>query len=313
MKLTEKIVPAINKVVNTTKKHSPEILLIGGIVGMAAATVMGCVASTKLKDVNEKNKASIEHVREKYKDATAPEEIHDRKKEMTKAYLMSGVRYVRLYGPSVVLWGLSAGSVFGSNHVMKQRNAALAAAYATIDKGFKEYRGRVIEKFGEKVDNELKYGTKEVEVEKEVIGKDGKMKKVKEKKMCPNGEPSMYARYFDEYTTDEYGHSIRNWNWKADPEMNMFTLHCIQDMANARLKAKGVLFLNEVYEMLGFPATKAGQVVGWVNDPAFPPQDRHVDFGIFTDPSNYSDFVNYNDSILLDFNVAGNVWDLMKD
>ena len=86
-----------------------------------------------------------------------------------------------------------------------------------------------------------------------------------------------------------------------------------QDAANDRLKSDGYLFLNDVYEMLGFPKTKAGQMVGWIYDEKNPNGDNFVDFGIYdiSKPAN-SKFVNgYERSIILDFNVDGVILDLM--
>ena len=86
-----------------------------------------------------------------------------------------------------------------------------------------------------------------------------------------------------------------------------------EDWANELLKAKGHLFLNEVYDMLGIPRTKAGQVVGWIYDEKNPIGDNFVDFGIYDihRPRN-RDFVNgIERTILLDFNVDGNILDLI--
>ena len=97
--------------------------------------------------------------------------------------------------------------------------------------------------------------------------------------------------------------------------MNRFFLLRQQDQANERLKARGYLFLNDVYEMLGIPKTKAGQIVGWVYDTNMPNGDNYVDFGIFNAYSEQArDFVNgYERTILLDFNVDGNILDLIED
>ena len=86
-----------------------------------------------------------------------------------------------------------------------------------------------------------------------------------------------------------------------------------QNFANEKLQTNGFLFLNDVYEMIGIPKTKAGQIVGWIYDEKNPVGDNFVDFGIY-DVNNEAkrDFVNgYERSILLDFNVDGNIWDKM--
>ena len=76
--------------------------------------------------------------------------------------------------------------------------------------------------------------------------------------------------------------------------------------ANDLLKSRGFIFLNDVYDMLGIPRTRAGQVVGWTYDKENPRGDNYIDFGIF----KRKEFVNgYERSVLLDFNVDGIILD----
>lgn len=110
---------------------------------------------------------------------------------------------------------------------------------------------------------------------------------------------SPYARHFDETCMA----------WTKDPESNKFYLLRQQEYANEKLRQRGYLFLNEVYDILGIPRTKAGQCVGWMYDTENPIGDNYVDFGIFDQVHNRS-FVNgYENSVLLNFNVDGNILD----
>ena len=123
--------------------------------------------------------------------------------------------------------------------------------------------------------------------------------------MDPN-DPSTYseyARFFDDGCK----------GWTKDPELNLLFLRRQQDAATDLLRSRGYLTLNEVYRMLGMQTTKAGVIVGWVYDKDHPVGDNYVDFGIYdiNRPKN-RDFVNgYERVILLDFNVDGNIYDLM--
>lgn len=112
---------------------------------------------------------------------------------------------------------------------------------------------------------------------------------------------SQYARLFDDSCM----------GWTKDPEYNMNFLKCQQNYCNDKLKTKGHLFLNEVYDILGFPRTKAGTMVGWVYDEENPIGDNFVDFGIFdSNDERNSDFINgYKNTAILDFNVDGNILD----
>lgn len=115
---------------------------------------------------------------------------------------------------------------------------------------------------------------------------------------------SSYARFFDSGCT----------GWQKDPECNLLFLKQQQNYANDILRTRGHLFLNEVYDMLGIPRTKAGQLVGWVYNGDRQPADNYVDFGIYDNHVQNSDFVNgYANSIVLDFNVDGEIIDQIKD
>ena len=141
----------------------------------------------------------------------------------------------------------------------------------------------------------------------------GKEKKVKKNAFVVNpSDVSGYARFFEKYTVDEDGNSILNPHWEPNNEYNIMFIKAQENYANDLLRAKKRLFLNDVYEMLGLPRTKAGQVVGWVYDEDNPVGDNYVDFGMYADNLSYSDFANGLDpAILLDFNVDGNVWETM--
>lgn len=68
--------------------------------------------------------------------------------------------------------------------------------------------------------------------------------------------------------------------------------------------------MNDVYKILGLPETKAGQIVGWVYNTESPFGDNYVDFGIFDERNK--NFINSKSNIvLLDFNVDGNILELL--
>ena len=185
-----------------------------------------------------------------------------------------------------------------SNNILRKRNIALAAAYTTIDQGFKEYRGRVIERFGEELDNELKYNIKAKDVEETVINEDGTEQVVtRTVKTADINKGSQYARFFDEYST----------GWTKNPEMNLYYVRQMQNYANDLLQTRGHLFLNEIYDMFGWPRTTAGQEVGWLYNLKDPELQNFIDFGIYDlHDEQKRDFVNGRErSILLDFKPDG--------
>ncbi len=305
-----------NKAGFQLKKHSPEILVIAGVIGVVTSAIMACKATTKVGEIIEKTKEDLDAIHECADDSNMNEQYssEDTKKDLMIVYIQTGVKFANLYGPSIVLGALSVTSILASNNILRKRNVALGAAYAAIDKGFKEYRGRVIERFGEEVDRELKYNLKAQKFEENITDSEtGKDKKVKKNGFVVSpSDISGYARFFEQYTTDEDGNSIINPHWENNNEYNLMFIKAQERYANDLLKAKKRVFLNEVYEMLGLPRTKAGQIVGWIYDTENPKGDNYIDFGLYADNLSYSDYVNgFDPAILLDFNVDGNIWDLM--
>ena len=294
----------IHKVGFELKKHSPEILVTAGVVGTVATTVMACKATTKAGDILDEFNSNMDDIN-KVVEMGKEEYTEDvMKKDIAIVYVQTGVKFAKLYAPSVALGALSITSILAGHNILRKRNVALAAAYATIDKSFKEYRGRVVERFGKELDHELRYNIKAKEFEEVQTDDKGKEKVVKNNVQISELEASDYAKFFDEGCN----------GWTKDPEANLLFLKKQQTYANNRLKANGYLFLNEVYEMLGIPRTKAGQVVGWIYDEKNPVGDNYVDFGIYDTNKNTKwanankDFVNgYERSILLDFNVDGDI------
>lgn len=284
------------------KKHSPEILVVGGVVGLVASGVMACKATTKLRDILDDSKEQIDMID---KVAANPEMVNeeytaeDAEKDKKIVKVQTAVKVVKLYAPSVAVGVISIGAIFASNNIMRKRNVALGAAYTTVDRAFKDYRNRVVDRFGEDLDKELRYNLKAKEVKETVEDENGKKKTVKKT-----------ITYMDTPLTSEFAVIYDDGcaGYTKDPETNKTFLVQQQRYANEKLKIRGVLSLNEVREMLGFAPTKAGQVVGWIyncKDENYKGDD-FVDFGIFNvDYEPNRDFVNgYERNIILDFNVA---------
>ena len=97
--------------------------------------------------------------------------------------------------------------------------------------------------------------------------------------------------------------------WTKDPEYNRMFLDRQQVYMTEKLRYKKYLLLNDVYDQLGFPRTKAGCVMGWVYDEN-KPNGNAVDFGILHECNR--NFVNGYDRVcILEFNIDGNVFELM--
>lgn len=305
---TNSIMRYTNKALFQLKKHSPEILIVSGVVGTVVSAVMACKATLKAADILAETKTDVMMIHDLQGDIAMKESgkytDEDAKKDLVIVYSKTAVNLAKIYAPAVILGGLSITAILTSNNILRKRNIALAAAYATIDNGFKDYRKRVVERFGEVVDRELKTGIKAQTIEEQVVDEEtGEVKTIEKQvntsEITDASGYSTYARFFDDGCK----------GWTKDPEYNLTFLRAQQNYANDLLKTRGYVFLNEVYRMLGIPESQAGQVVGWIYDPEDTSRDNYIDFGIYDihKPKN-RDFVNgYERTILLDFNVDGNV------
>ena len=305
MKNKTEILKSVNgvtsKAVMKLKKHSPEILVVAGIAGTVVSAVLACKATTKVAEILDETKGTLDTIHEGMETGAINGQEYtneDGKKDTVVVYAQTGMKLAKLYGPAIILGTLSVTSILASNNILRKRNVALGAAYAAIDKSFKEYRGRVIERFGEQVDTELKYGIKAKKFEEiEVDPETGKEKKVKKTVMVadPNLQ-SDYAVYFDS----------KSRNYETNPDYNRMFLKAQQAFANDKLQTRGHLFLNEVLDDLDLPRTPAGQIVGWTKDGP----DGYVNFRI-VEVERETEDGHHEPALLLDFNVEGNIWEKM--
>lgn len=267
------------------RKHSPTILFATGIAGTVATVVVACKATIKAQKVHEKHTNAIGIANDRLEKGVYDKDAH--KHHVVTAWTETSINYAKLYGPAFILGVTSIACLTKSHQILTSRNTAVMAAYAGLDKAFKGYRQRVVEELGEEKDTEFAHG-----VEKKVAtGYDEKGNGFsKDTKSAPKDAQTAYGKWFDE----------RNRHWAKEHGYNTVFLENQQKWANLRLKSKGHLFLNDVYEMLGFEDTAEGQQVGWYydNDNG----DGYVDFGF----NRYPDFMaGYERTVFLDFNVDG--------
>lgn len=308
--LTNKLTRSINKVGFKIKKHSPEILVVAGVVGTVASVVLACRATLKVHEVLDEAKETVDVIHktaeEHANDDTTEVAVYtqeDAKKDLTIVYAQTGWKLTKLYGPAVITGALGIGCMLAANNILRKRNVALAASLAGVMSDFKEYRGRVIDRFGKEMDRELRYNIKAKEIEERVVDEEGNETVVTKtvEVVDPNLAHSLYSVVFCE----------GNLGWTRNAELNKVFLIQQQNYANDRLKARGYLTLNEVYEMIGAQTTKYGQIAGWVYTEDGSVGDNFVDFGMF-DVANEKacDFINgIEKSIILDFNCIGNILD----
>ena len=267
------------------QRYAPEILTALGVAGVATSTVLIAKQTLKLE-------VTIDEAEQRIARAHADKANGEDNLAVVKAYMANTSDMVKLYGAPVMLSVASIASILAAHGIMRRRNAALVAAYGVLETAFANYRERVREAIGEDREQELYVGARETTE----VSESGK-KTVK--KDLSGGPKSPYALLFDE--TNIY--------WEPEAGTNKTFLLIKQQHLNDKLNVKGYLFLNDVHRALGFPDTKAGQIVGWIADTT--KGDGYVDLGIFEPITDVKrDFINGHErNIWLNPNVDGPIID----
>lgn len=100
-----------------------------------------------------------------------------------------------------------------------------------------------------------------------------------------------YSRTFD----------AQNTYWSKDPKASQIFLLAQQNYVNDVLQARGHVFLNEVYDVLGFERTRDGVLVGWLKNHG----DGYIDFKITEIDQEHVPQPAFS----LTFNVVGAIYD----
>lgn len=268
------------------KMNSPHIFFAGGVAGVIVGTVLACRATLKLEKNIDDIRTDLADVKELHKDR---EDEQEYRKDLTHVYIHSAITVGKLYGPSIIVSGVSVAMLAGSHVQMTRRNSALTLTLATVTKAFDEYRARVREQLGEEEELDIYRGTSN-----EKITVDGVKEMVKVK--TSDGH-SPYARVYDESVPDFTKHA----------ETNRMKIRAVENYHNHLLNARGHVFLNEVYKALGFEHSQLGSIVGWVLDGE---GDGYIDFGLY---EAYDTPNAHEPRIWLDFNVDGIVFNKIKE
>lgn len=324
-KLTTTIKTFGSTIVKGTKTHSPEILTIGGIVGLIGAGVIACYATAKVKDKRRdilENRRDILDSKQIAKGVVEKENTplkegetrpnselieqaktyleYDYKKDIRKTYTKEILLYTKMYAPAIGLAAASIVSILAGHNILKKRAAALAAAYATLERSYAQYRKKVIDTYGKEVDENFRKGIIGRE-EVEITETDENGNEVTSTEMADIVDDSRdYSILFD--ATPMFQNS---------PERNYTRLKALQNYLTDQLHARDSLVLNDVYDQLGLPRTSDGAVVGWsLKDIDNRNVDGYVDFGLDFDDLNMD---NWRENIWINFNCDGFIQNLISD
>lgn len=261
------------------KKHSPELCLIGGIIGFGVTIVLACKATTRVEEVldqYEEAKAKIEKAKAAAVDPELPEEERpvfteeDEKKAKFDATKTMWLGMAKKYAPVALSAAISVGLFLTSYKIINGRLVGLMGAYTALDNGFKKYRKNVVDAVGEEKEREIRTGVKKqmgFVKEKDETGKDV----VTEKSVYTKEEKDAMLNWnsvlFSRETSTEYV--------KGDQTYNRHKIHMAEKTLNEDLFRNGFIFEKDLLERLGLPVTNESCIRGWIIDPANPPEDSY--------------------------------------
>lgn len=128
----------LNVVKSNATKHSPELLIGAGLVGMLASTVMAVKATPKAQMLIEEE----QKLRDRYNEH-----------ELTKfdVFKLCWKPYV----PAALGYCASAALILGAHSIDVKRGTMIAGAYKMSEFAFTEYRNKVKEVVGEEKEREI--------------------------------------------------------------------------------------------------------------------------------------------------------------
>lgn len=263
------------------QKSSPTTLFYAGAAGVVVTAVLSAKATLKTQQILEDDNVQ--------RFQTADQELREHTNQ-EKVQLAGKI--ARAYLPTVVVGAATIGALTGSHRILTTRNTSLTAAYAALSDAYDRYQKRVVEEIGEDKEQAIRQ-----DLTKKTFEENGNTVKYKVPGLA---QVSPYARFFDELSS----------SFTKSAEQNLLFLRCQQDYFNNMLRARGHVFLNEVYDALGLERSGAGAVVGWILNEA---GDNYIDFGLYNEQSpQVRAFVNGHErAVLLDFNVDGLIYELI--
>lgn len=307
MKKDSKVAIALGKAGMKLKQHSPKICLVAGIVGTAGALALTVKAAMDTHYILDERDDKVEEIKTRYEEREDYESEYteeDRDHDIKVANKRAILELARMYAPAAGLYLMSMILIVEGHHILEKRNAALSTAVAAGQAALAGYRKRVASFVGEDEEKEIWNGKKKVV--NEVV--DEETGEVHEEETIEYEDTQMYySRCFDETCAE----------WKKDAFANRMFLENTQKYLNDLLQARacgrdrfGWVYLNEVYDALGFEHVPEGQMLGW-----YYTEDHksEIDFGMYKDIEARRRFMNgVERNIYLDMNFDGNLLDFMK-
>lgn len=212
------------------EQHSPMILGVMAVSGIALTGFLSYKAGIKAKDVIANHKKEME-------DATNSDE--EKKLKIKHVKNMASI-----IAPPIIMGLASAACVIGSNHINNKRLVALSAAYSLAESSVKDLNGKMQEMLGQKKTQAIK----------DAIAKD----KLDAKPYESSKTEVIYTGKGDTLCKDMYsGRFFKSNPQKIEEAINSVSAACLNEM---------YVSLNDLYDVLGLERIKLGDDIGWNTD-----------------------------------------------
>lgn len=200
-----------------TKENSPLLLAVGASVGVVATAYLTAKAAVKAHTL-----------------------ILLEEPELTELETREKIALTwKFYIPSALVGATTIAAIVGVKHTAATKTLAAQTALAVTQKAYENYRGKVIEEFGEKKDQALQA-------------------KVAEDRVNANPPSTIIAGSGTALCCEL--HTGRYFN------SDMQTLHRIVNEINAKMLRHDYATLDDFYYELGLEMTKTSGQTGWTSD-----------------------------------------------
>lgn len=283
LKLPEKLTRFVGQLFLKTKKISPELCVVGGIVAGGAAIVMVGVKTWKNKEelakeaegVKNLTKKQVEKDSQEHPDWPIMKEEERKKALITQTGCLAKVVVKTYWVPGLLAVG-SVGMIWGGRTMLRKELSAATMAYATLLETFGQYRKKVAEVIGDEKEQEIAAGYKMQDIVDEATGKVEKVPVVD-----PQANLSQYGFWFDEGHFDK---ETGEWAWRnmthdRNKLVNRMKVVELEEKYTRQLRTIGYAWLEDVALDFGIDPDEAKKWhdIGWVwkeND------ENRVEFGV---------------------------------
>ena len=307
LRLPEKLTRFVGQLFLKTKKISPELCVVGGIVAGGAAIVMVGVKTWKNKEVIEGDLDCIRTYTTEFKplseeeadklsdkdmkkvvvhpeteEKLLPEKIpyktltDEQKKQLWARRIDLGKDILKIYWVPGLLAVGSVGMIWGGRTMLRKELSAVTIAYTTLLETFGQYRKKVAEVIGEEKEQEIAAGYTMQDIVDEATGKVEKVPVVD-----PQANLSQYGFWFDEGHFDkETGEwAWRNFKHDRNKLVNRMKVVELEEKYTRNLRTNGYVFLEDVALDFGIDPDEAKKWhdIGWVWKEG---DENRVEFGV---------------------------------